>query len=564
MRRFGFLPALGVLLFSRPVAAQAGGTDTTYRAVDRVFSAFRDTDAPGCALGVGKDGRAIYERGYGMANLETGTPIRPSSIFHVASVSKQFTATAIMLLARDGKLSVDDNIRKYLPEIPDYGTPITIRHLLTHTSGLRDQWELIALARGRFEEDRITEADVMDIVPRQKALNFKPGDEYLYSNTGFTLLTVIVKRVSGQSLRDFADARIFKPLGMSGTHFHDDYTLLVPNRTSAYQPRGSGWRVSVPNFDVYGATSLFTTAGDLLKWENNFDKPLVGDRALFKQMETQARLTNGDSTGYGFGLAMATYRGARVIEHNGADAGYRSYAGRFPDQGLAIAIACNASTANTTALARGVADVYLASVLGPAAASPERSNAGNEVAQQAVTVPAASLAKRAGTYIQPTTRTIVEIVARDGKLYQSRAPNAPPLVALAEDRFRSETGRVAMFRPGEHAGFDVNIPGAPRPVPYDWRPPIVASRSMLALYAGEYFSEEVNARYVVSVATDSTIALRTGTSSPMVARPVFLDGFLGGGYTIEFTRKNGQVSGFEVTNARMRRVRFERVAGAGK
>src|SRR5579871_3617628 len=171
MRRFSFVLALGTPFLSRPVAAQASAVDTTYRAVDRVFSAFRDTDAPGCALGVSKDGRTIYERGYGMANLETGTPIRPSSIFHVASVSKQFTATAIMLLARDGKLSVDDNIRRYMPEIPDYGTPITIRHLLTHTSGLRDQWELIALSRGRFEEDRITEADVMDIVPRQKALN---------------------------------------------------------------------------------------------------------------------------------------------------------------------------------------------------------------------------------------------------------------------------------------------------------------------------------------------------------------------------------------------------------
>ncbi len=563
MRRFSVFLALGVLFFSRPASAQLGGVDTTYRAVDRVFSAFRDTDAPGCALGVSKDGRTIYERGYGMANLETGTPIRPSSIFHVASVSKQFTATAIMLLARDGELSVDDNIRKYLPEIPDYGTPITIRHLLTHTSGLRDQWELIGLARGRFEEDRITEADVMDIVPRQKALNFKPGDEYLYSNTGFTLLAVIVKRVSGQSLKDFADARIFKPLGMSSTHFHDDYTMLVPNRTSAYQPRGNSWRVSVPNFDVYGATSLFTTAGDLLKWENNFDKPVVGDRALFQQMETQARLTNGDSTGYGFGLSIGTYRGARVIEHNGADAGYRSYAGRFPDLGVAIAIACNTSTANTTALARGVADVYLASVLAPAPAPMIASNV-SEVVRQSVVVSAASLAKRAGTYIQPTTRTIVELIARDGKLYQSRAPNAPPLVALAEDRFRSETGRVAVFRPGEHAGFDVNIPGAPRPTPYDWRPPIVASRSTLAPYAGEYFSEEVNARYVVSVLTDSTIALRTGTSNPFVVRPVFLDGFLGDGYTIEFTRKNGQVSGFEVTNGRMRFVRFERVTAVGK
>jgi CubicO group peptidase (beta-lactamase class C family) len=198
--------ALSACALANTARAQtAAPTDTITRVVDKLFDAWRTTDSPGCALGVSRNGRTVYERGYGMANLETGTPITPTSIFHVASVSKQFTAMAIMLLVRDGKLSVDDDIRKYLPEIRDYGTPITIRHLLTHTSGLRDQWELLSLARGRFEEDRITEADVMDIVPRQTALNFTPGAEYVYSNTGFTLLGVIVKRVSGKSLREFAD-----------------------------------------------------------------------------------------------------------------------------------------------------------------------------------------------------------------------------------------------------------------------------------------------------------------------------------------------------------------------
>src|SRR5438067_4056189 len=256
-------PVVMVLALNLGTAFTGGaqGTDSLTRAVDRVFESWRDTDGPGCAVGVSRDGSVVYERGYGMANLETDTPIRPSSIFHVASVSKQFTAAAIMLLERDGKLSLDDNIRKYLPEIPDYGIPITIRHLLTHTSGLRDQWDLLAFARGRFEEDRITEADVLDIVSRQTALNFKPGSEYVYSNTGFTLLGVIVKRVTGQSLRDFADERIFNPLGMTRTHFHDAYTMRVPGRTSASAPSSGGWHVSIPNFDVYGATNLFTTVG---------------------------------------------------------------------------------------------------------------------------------------------------------------------------------------------------------------------------------------------------------------------------------------------------------------
>jgi CubicO group peptidase (beta-lactamase class C family) len=537
------------LVTSARVLAQARGNDTTARAVDRVFDAFRDTEGPGCALGVGRNGRVVYERGYGMANLETGTPIRPSSIFHVASVSKQFTAMAILLLARDGKLSVDDNIRKYLPEIPDYGAPITIRHLLTHTSGLRDQWELLALARGRFEENRITEADVMDIVPRQKALNFTPGSEYLYSNTGFTLLAVIVKRVSSLSLREFADQRIFKPLGMTNTHFHDDYTMLVPGRTSAYQPRGTGWRVSIPNFDTYGATSLFTTVGDLLKWETNFESPTVGDRALFEQMQTQARLTNGDSTGYGFGIAMARYRGARVVEHSGADAGYRSYAGRFPEQGLSIVVLCNASTANTTALARGVANAYLGDAL---------TRNDPEVAPQGVTVSAESLQRRVGVYFEPKTMQVVEAIVRDGRL-TLRSGGMIPLIPLSENRFRLQ-GQAAevVFADGAHAGFTMNPPGG-RPIVYERRDPFSMSKAALAAYAGDYQSDELaGARYTVT-ATDSTLLFKTGTSQPLTGRALFADTFIAGGYTIQFSRRGPAVTGFDVTNGRMRHVVFVRV-----
>jgi len=456
-----------------PSQGGAGADDLAVR-LDQVFDAWRNTKGPGCALGVSRNGAVVYEHGYGMANLETGTPIQPSSIFHVASVSKQFTALAVMLLARDGKLSVDDDIRKYITEIPDYGTPITIRHLLTHTSGLRDQWELIGLSRGRFEENRITEADVMDIVVRQKALNFTPGNEYVYSNTGFTLLGVIVKRVTGISLRDFADERVFKPLGMTNTHFHDDYTMLVPGRTSAYARRAGGWHVSIPNFDVYGATNLFTTVGDLLKWEANFDHPLVGDRRLFDEMETPGRLANGKATSYGFGLGIYRYRGARVVEHEGGDAGYRSYLGRFPERGLAIAVLCNAATANPTLLARGVADAYLGSSLAP-----------------------------------------VETKV---------APKGVPL-------------------------FDSTLS----------RRPTAVSSAALAAYAGEYYSEEVDAHYRVAV-RNSALSFRTGTSDPTLAWRESPDTFdWNEYYTVQFTRSGPRVTGFEVTNDRMRRVKFVRV-----
>lgn len=547
MRQLAFVLIL-IACISATSAAQAG--DSVAPAIDKVFESFRNTDGPGCAVGVSRDRNVILERSYGMANLETDTPISATSIFHVASVSKQFTAAAIMLLERDGKLSLDDNIRKYLPEIPDYGTPITIRHLLTHTSGLRDQWELLALARGRFEEDRITEADVLDIVSRQTALNFKPGSEYAYSNTGFTLLGTIVKRVSGQSLRDFADARIFKPLGMTRTHFHDDYTMLVPGRTSAYEPvRGSAahWRVGIPNYDAYGATNLYTTVGDLLKWEANLDHPVVGDRAMYARMETPTLLTTGDTSFYGFGLAIGTYRGAHVIEHNGADAGYRSYVGRFPDKGLAIAIACNAATANTTALARGVADVFLGTSLAPTevAATP-----------QGVPVTGDRLQRYVGVYFQPTTLQVLRLVMHGDRLAIDQ-PGAPPLVAVAENRFRLTGQPLEIMFGAEHGGFDRVISGQ-RPVHFEWRQPISPSASVLAPYSGEYVSAELGGAVYRVAASDSTITLRTGTSDPFTARPMFADTFLGDGYTIQFTRSGGRVTGFEVTNSRIRHVKFVR------
>ena len=544
MRRLGIALALAIT-----TAAQGQTTDTLTRTVDHVFENFRNTDGPGCALGVSRGGAVVLERGYGMANLETDTPIRPSSIFHVASVSKQFTAAAIMLLEREGKLSLDDDIRKYLPEIPDYGTPITIRHLLTHTSGLRDQWELLALARGRFEEDRITEADVLDIVSRQKSLNFKPGAEYVYSNTGFTLLGVIVRRITGKSLKDFAAERIFMPLGMTRTHFHDDYTMLVRGRTSAYEPRrgpGEHWRVSIPNFDTYGATSLYTTVGDLLRWEANLDHPVVGDARMYARMETPTPLTTGDTSNYGFGLVMGTYRGARVIEHNGADAGYRSYVGRFPDKGLAIAITCNSSTANTTGLARGVADAFLSGELAPVEVP---------ATQQAVALAPDRLQRRAGVYVQPTTLQIVRLTVRDGRLGID-GPNAPALVALSDTRFAlpGQAGDI-VFADGDRAGFERRAAGQ-RPVSYEWRQAVAPTATTLAQYAGIYVSDELAGAVYRVGTTDSTLTFRTGTSDPFVARPMFADTFLGDGYTIQFTRTSGRVTGFEVTNGRMRRVKF--------
>jgi CubicO group peptidase (beta-lactamase class C family) len=547
------LAALFLGLVPASAYAQQPG-DSVTRAVDRVFDAFRNTDSPGCAVAVSRNGQSVLERAYGMANLETATPIQTSSIFHVASVSKQFTAAAILLLERDGKLSLDDDIRRHLPEIPDYGTSITIRHLLTHTSGLRDQWDLLALGRGRFEENRITEADVMDIVPRQTSLNFKPGTEYVYSNTGYTLAAVIVKRVSGKSLREFAHDRIFVPLGMTNTHFHDDYTMVVRGRTSAYAPRGGAerWRVSIPNYDTYGATSLFTTVGDLLKWEANVDRPTVGDATMFQRMEVRTPLTTGDTSNYGLGVTSSRYRGARVVDHTGSDAGYRAYLGRVPEHGMAIAIACNTATANTTQLARGVMDAFLGASLTPVTppTTPVRAH-----------VSVDQVRRRAGVYLQPTTLQIVRLVMRDSSLVVE-APGGPTLVPLDDRRF-ALTGQAGdlIFADGEKANYERRIPGL-RPIPFERKEPVTPNRALLTQYAGVYSSPELAGSIFRVTASDSTISLQTGTSSPMVARIAFADTFLTGanGYTIQFARSGGRVTGFEVTNGRIRRVKFTRTS----
>ena len=412
-----------------PVAASAFDADTIRR-IDAVFAPWDTTSSPGCAVGVSRDGVLAYSRGYGMANLEYDVAISPDSIFHVASISKQFAAFSVALLAADGKLSLDDEVRKHVPELADVGKRVTIRHLMHHTSGLRDQWTLQEYAGWR-DDDLITEADVMTMAARQRGLNFDPGAEYLYSNTGFTLLGVIVKRVSGQSLREFAEARIFGPLGMTRTHFHDDHTMIVRQRTSAYQPRpGGGWRISIPVFDTYGATSLFTTVGDLLRWEQNFVSAQVGGRALVDEAQVSGRLNDGSAIGYGWGLTVNTYRGVRVVGHGGADAGYRSDVVRFPDHGLAIAAFCNLSTTNPGALTRQVADILLpASALAPLPAAVPAS---------------ADMQALAGVYRNPITDDVRRITVVDGTL--RTFPGGPGLEPLGGNRFRvGPRGAEVMF-----------------------------------------------------------------------------------------------------------------------
>ena len=485
-----------------------------------------------------------------MANFETATPITPTTIFHAASLAKQVTAMAVMLLVQDGKLSLDDDVRRFVPELPDYGTRITVRHLLTHTSGLRDFFEMLILARGRFEENRITHSDMMDIVSRQRVLNFTPGSEYLYSNTGYALLAVIVKRASGQSLRDFAAQRIFAPLGMSRTSFRDDFATVVPGRAAGYAARDSSWRSSEPNYDAYGSTNLLTTVGDLLKWVANYDSTRVANAGIVRQMTTSAVIANGDSTNYGFGISLWNDGGARVQEHEGSDPGFRSYLGRYADKAFAVAVLCNTRSANAVALGHDIARVYLDTLLRPA---------------PAVTLPVsgtmdtASIAKRAGVYFQPTRVEVVELSWRDGSLYTARR-GGRKLVPLGGNRFQVEGIPVVhTFGTDARSGYVASslLPGR-HPVEFEWRAPLDMRAVSLELYEGDYFSADLNSTWHVAK-RDSILVMRTGTSTGIEGRPVFADSFVSGQLVIQFTRSGGIVTGFQITHPRARRLVFTRV-----
>lgn len=320
--------------------------------VDQIFAKWDKPDSPGCALGVYRDGRIVYKRGYGMEDLNEDVKITPSTVFHVASMSKQFTAASIVLLAQQGKLSLDDDVRKYVPELPDFGQKITIRHLVHHTSGLRDQWNLLELAGWRYSKDLITNDDVMSVMTRQKELNFKPGDRHVYCNTGYTLMGLIVTRVSGTSLREFTTKNIFEPLRMTHTFFRDDHAQIIKHDAVGYeQEPGKPFEISITNFDTVGATSLHTTVEDLQLWDENFYHPKVGGSEFVKQMLERGRLNNGEELDYAFGLVLGKYKGLPTVDHGGADAGYRSDLTRFPEQHFSASVLCNSAETDPSSLA---------------------------------------------------------------------------------------------------------------------------------------------------------------------------------------------------------------------
>ncbi len=429
--------------------------DSIVRRIDSVFAAYDRADVPGCAVGVYQNGEIAFEKGYGSANLEYRIPITPTTPFIMGSVSKQFTAAAIALLADDGRLSLDDDVRKYLPELPDYGQRITINELVHHTSGLRDFWALVEAAGMRLD-DTYAVADVLDLAARQKHLEFTPGAAYDYSNTGYVVLGEIARRVSGESLARFAAENIFAPLGMTHTHFQDDHTVIVPGRAYAYMPHAGGWRIDVWNNDIVGQGGLMTTVEDLQKWDENFYTGRVGGpRFLARQLE-QGRLNDGTVLSYAFGLEVGAYRGLRLVEHTGSTGGYRTIISRFPSAHTSVVALCNASNVNTTTLSRRVADVVLASSFTSPAPAP-RIAAATRVRQASApttAVPADEAARLAGRYYSDELAATFSVRDSLGTLLLQRPrAGSETLMVVAPHAFR--TGNMTLTF--NAAGFTLDV-----------------------------------------------------------------------------------------------------------
>lgn len=328
-------------------------------AVDSLFEAVSRSGSPGLALAVYRADHAPVLRGYGYADLEHYVPNAARTVFHVASVSKQFAAFAIALLAREDQVDLDADVRGYLPLVPDFGHLITVRHLIHHTSGLRDQWSLFALG-GHELDNRLRQAQIVNMVARQRGLNFEPGTEYLYCNTGYTLLAEIVRAVTGQTLREFTTERIFLPLGMTRTFFYDDVTEVVPGRAHSYFKGDDGnWHRSLLNYDNVGATSLFTTAEDMLKWVENFSHPTVGDEALIEQVITSGTLRNGTPINYAFGLTRGIYAGREAVLHTGADAAFRAVMAYFPGADFGLSLLANHPVEDLDRFIHAITDIFL-------------------------------------------------------------------------------------------------------------------------------------------------------------------------------------------------------------
>jgi CubicO group peptidase (beta-lactamase class C family) len=432
-------------------------------AVDSIFVEWDKPGVPGCALGIVKNGELIYAKGYGIADLEHNIAIGPSSVFYIGSVSKQFVTFCVLLLEEQGKLNLDDKIQKFLPDFPEYESPLTIRHFIHHTSGVRDYFTLLYLI-GRSYLDHIEEDEVYEIIKRQSALNFPPGEQYMYSNSCYFMLAMIIEKAAGQSLKEFAGENIFQPLGMDNTLFYDDNTDLIKNRVFSYEKSAAEDKFNnlIMRFDLVGSGGVYSSIEDLFLWDQNFYNNKLGKdgQAIIQKMQEEGLLNNGESCGYAYALEIGSYNGLKTVGHGGSLAGYRAQLLRFPDQHFSVIILANRSDANPAEKAFKVADIFLRDDFSKETMAertlPEISESDRGKVRFDRDTSGIVLEEYAGNYYSIELNTNYGLFVEDEALKVKIGPYEPmTLVVYDEDQFTVK-GEELLFRFRRDAG---NISG---------------------------------------------------------------------------------------------------------
>jgi len=534
-----------VLALSITAVNLALGGDDRIQEVNQLFATFDKPGSPGCSVGIIQDGDFVYKKSFGEASLELGVPLTPASVFYMGSISKQFTAASIVLAAEQKRLSLDDDVRKYLPELPNYGRSITLRQMLHQTSGFRDFLDLIFVS-GRNAADLASPGDILKLIARQKDLNNVPGDEWIYSNSNYFLLGEVIRRATGESLARFAAENVFQPLGMTHTLFYDDNTLVVPNRVAAYDPGPNGsflvdWSTT---YDIVGGGGLMSSVDDLLAWDRNFYANKLGKGTLAAELQRHGVLNNGNQIDYALGLSLGEYRGLPIVEHNGSLFGYHSAFVRFPKQRFSTIVLCNHADAGPEALVRKIADLYLAPELNP---TTNTLAAASEIPD-----PLAF----AGTYLDTRTKTIYTFTADHGNLMGWGAV----LRRIDANKFYDLGSNIITFEKVGHAmRCSLAIPGQVY-FTGDRLGPIHLSEKELSRFAGRYHSDELDATYTVSV-ENGKLAGQVGAKPAVIFDPATDVEF----YSADFralvfqSEVQQRISGFKLFTQSARGIVFNRV-----
>jgi CubicO group peptidase (beta-lactamase class C family) len=523
--------------------------------VDEIFAQWDSTSSPGAALAVIKDGQIIYERGYGMANLEHNIPITPTTVFRIGSTSKQFTAACIAILSLQGKISLDDDIRMYIPEMPQYEKPITIRNLVHHTSGIRDYCALLSIAGYVSYLDHPTIEETIEIIASQKKLNFLPGKEYLYSNSGYFLMGIIAERVSGQTLNQFAQQHIFKPLGMKNTHFHSDLTRIVKNRADGYSSTKNSFRINMSTFDHVGDGGIYTTVEDLYLWDQAFYNHKLG-KDLMDLIQTKGKLNNGKKLDYAFGLGISEYRGLKTVSHGGGWVGFRAGFTRFPEQKFSVVCLANMSSINPSSLCQKVADIYLAAHF-----TEESQKKKEEKKVTPVKLSKEELKEKAGHYYDEQAGRWIIISAKEDKLEAALRGRSFLLIPVSEMTFKALDAPYDVtfeFSLSAEEKLQAKLIMGEEETILDKAPPISPlTQRELREYVGKYYSEELLTTYQILITEETLMA--KNRYEPMELEQMAPDRFIVEGMNIDFTRnKSNEIIGFSLSVGRARNIQFHK------